>query len=278
MKKSVLMILMGTNICAMEEIKRYHAPALANKVLRETTEQDLLKMSPEHLLKDEGVIEALVIRPEKDWRVPMSMVEVTPTHILGDKNAECTELQDLAAVTMTRADVSQAMGGCYLSGDNIHVRGMRMGKQALDVGDILTVIDAQNKVKAIFLKTHIPHQACWKFQSRCGKLAFDFCNNEDAYENGLEAPQGKLNGVEQRARGIRLAVLKAGLLSVGNRVIIERSDAKAKRLAEFDLAQKAAELVAKSKEPGLKYEKEDEARAKMRKDARLKKQQKQDTP
>lgn len=262
-------------LVAMQESqigKKYHVPAIVNKSLRETTQQELLTIIPEHLLKDEGVVEALIIRTEKDYRVPLSLVEVTQTHLYGDKNAQVDEYQDLAAVTMMRADVSQAMGGYHLPGDNIHVSGLRMGKKYLEVGDILTVMDAQHMVKAIFLKTYIPHQACWKFQARCGKIAFDFCNNEDAYENGLEGPQGKLDGVEQRARGIRLAVLKAGLISVGNRVIIERGEAKNIRLAEFNLTQKALEMVAKSKEPGLKYEADDMAKAAIRKAARLKKQ------
>ncbi|CAN5148050.1 hypothetical protein BH09DEP1_BH09DEP1_6500 [soil metagenome] len=87
------------------------------------------------------------------------------------------------------------------------------------------------------------------------------------------APNGKLDGVEQRIRGIRLAVLKPGLIFTGNRVIIERGQAKEKRLAEFNLVQIALALVAKSKEPGKKYEADDVARAAARKTARLKKQQ-----
>lgn len=258
--------------------KIYEIPAVPNKTVRDTTHQELLAIAPDHLLKDEGIIEALVIRPDKDKRAYRYLCEITSTHIIGDKNEKTTEYQDLAVVTMMRADVAQEIGGYHLPGDNIHVRGMRMGKKYLEVGDILTIIDAQNIVKAILLKTYIPHQACWKFQARCGKLAFDFCNNEDAYENGLEAPRGKLDGVEQRLRGIRLAVLKGGLVSIGERVIIERGQDKQKRLAEFNLAQRLHELVEKSKEPGLKLEADDAARAKMRKDTRLKKQQTQNNP
>lgn len=274
-KKLIIFALYSSVIIAMDEPqtgKVFEIPAVANKFYRNTSQEELFAIAPDHLLKDEGIIEALVIRPDKDKRAYMTSCEITPTHIYGDKNSQITEHQDLAVVTMMRADVGQAIGGYHLPGDNIHVSGMRMGKQYLEIGDIITIIDAQNMVKAILLKTYMPHQACWKFQSRCGKQAFDFCNNEDAYENGLVVPQGKLDGVEQRLRGIRLAVLKAGLIFVGDRVVIERGAAKEKRLAEFNLAQKVLEFVEKSKEPGLKYEAEDAARAAARKSARLKKQ------
>lgn len=276
MKKNII-IVMGyiavlNAMDAPQLMRVYEVPAVANKTLRDTTKEELLTIAPDELLQDEGRIEAIVIRPEKDKRLCMSMCEITPTHIHGDKNQQEVELQELAVVTMMRADVSQAVGGCYLPGDNLHVRGMRMGKKYLAVGDILTIIDAQHMVKSILLKTHIPHQACWKFQARCGKHAFDFCNNEDVYENGLEGPNGKLDGAEQRARGIRLAALKGGLVEIGNRVVIERGAAKEKRLAAFNLVQKAAELVEKSKEPGMKYEAKDAAMALMRKNARLRKQ------
>lgn len=257
--------------------KIYEVPAVVNKILRNTTQEELLAIAPDHLLYDEGVIEAIVIRPDKDKRVYMNTGIITPTHVYGDKNEKLTEYQDLAAVTMMRADVAHSIGGYHLPGDNLHVRGMRMGKQYLDVGDIITIIDAQHMVKAILLKTYMPHQACTKFLSRCGQLPFYFCNNEAEYENGLVGPHGKLDGVEQRLRGLRLAVLKAGLVSLGNRVVIERHEAKEKRLTEFNLAQKAAELVEKSKELGLKLEAADAARAKLRKDLRLKKQS-QSTP
>lgn len=259
---------------AMDEPQRgkiYQVPAVANKYYRETTKGELLRIAPDHLLKDEGMIEFLIIRPEKEQRAYLRSVGVKLTHIHGDKNGAETELQDLAAVTMMRADASHAFGGAHLPGDNIHVSGMRMGKQYLEVGDILTIIDAQNMVNTILLKTHIPHQACWKFASRCGQEAFDFCNNEGEYENGLLGPNGKLDGVEQRLRGIRLAVLKGGLISEGNRVVIERGQTKEKRLAEFALGARAAELVTKSREPGLKFEAEDIAKAKIRKEARLRK-------
>lgn len=277
MKKCLIILALYLPVISAMEAPQlptvYHVAAVANKTIRDTKHQELLTIAPDHLLLDEGRIEAIVIRPEKDKRLCMSMCEITATHIYGDKNEHEKELQDLAVVTMMRADVSQAVGGSHLSGDNLHVRGMRMGKKYLEVGDIITIIDAQHMVKSILLKTHMPHQACWKFQARCGKQAFDFCNNEDAYENGLVGPKGTLNGVEQRARGIRLAALKAGLVSIGDRVLIERGAAKEKRLAEFNLLQKAVELVAKSKEPGMQYEAKDAAMALMRKEARLKKQQ-----
>ncbi|CAN5148114.1 hypothetical protein BH09DEP1_BH09DEP1_6510 [soil metagenome] len=174
-----LLFFAGTaaNLIGMEEPqagKVYEVPAVANKIFRNTTEQELLTIAPDHLLKDEGVIEALAVRPEQNKRLCMNSMEILQTYIYGDKNRDVTELQDLAVVTMMRADVSQAIGGCHLPGDNIHVRGLRMGKQYLEVGDIITIIDAQQMVKAILLKTHIPHQACWKFLSRCGQLPFDF--------------------------------------------------------------------------------------------------------
>lgn len=274
MKKSlIILVLYSSAITAMQPLQLgqvFEVPQDPNIILGNTTQEQLLTISPDYLLKDEGIIEALVIRPEKNKRVYMSSCEITPTHIHGDKNCQTTEHQDLAVVTMMRADMGKAIGGYHLPGDNIYVSGMRMGKKYLEVGDIITIIDAQNMVKAILLKTYMPHQACLKFRSRCGQLAFDFCNNEDKYENGLMGPQGMLDGVEQRLRGLRLAVLKPGLIFVGNRVLIEREQAKEKRLAEFNLAQVAMQIIQKSKEPGLKYEAADVAKAQLRKDARLK--------
>lgn len=273
MKKLIVIISVLSLACGgMEKPQRntiVEVPAIANKPYRQTTHDELCGILYDEHLGAEGVLDGIVIRPEKDKRIVVSMCEITPTHIWGDKNQHENQLQELAVVTMMRADVAEAVGGYHVPGDNLFVKGMRMGKADLEAGDIITIIDAQQMVKAILLKTHIPHQACWKFQARCGKLAFDFCNNEDAYEKGIVGAHGKLDGVQQRVRGIRLAALKGGLVSLGDRVIIERGPAKEKRLAEFGLIQKAAALVEKSKEPGAKMEAEDAAKALARKNARL---------
>lgn len=250
--KKCLIILIGyvAFLSAMDRpqlMKIYHVPVVANKTIRDTTREEILTIAHEQMLQDEGRIEAIVIRPEANKRLPLGMCEITPTHIYGDKDEDQAEYKDLAVVTMMRADVADAVGGYLLPGDNLYVRGMRMGKRYLADGDIITIIDAQHMVKSILLKTSIAYPADWKFQACCGKEAFDFCNNEGEFENGLVGPNGTLNGVEQRARGMRLAALKGGLVSLDDRVVIERGQAKDARLAEFNLEQKAQSLLAKAK-------------------------------
>lgn len=275
----IILLLYGSTLLTMEKPSDGHAytvPFVDKQIFHDTTEQALKRILPDQLLQDQGWIEALIVRPDKNMRTYTQSCEITKTHIIGDKNEKITEHQEFAVVTMMRADVSQAIGGFHLPGDNIHVRGMHMGKKDLDIGDIITILDG-NLVMAILILTYMPHQACLKFLSRCGKKAFDLCNNEDAYENGMEVANGKLDGVEQRLRGLRLAVLKAGKVAVGNKVIIERGENKEKRLAQFNLNQFAQELVSKSKEPGLEYVAKDTKLAQMRKEARIKKQAEENT-
>ena len=255
----------------MEQSEIYTIPAVANRVLRHITREELFAIKPEHLLSDEGVIEGLIIRPEKNQRRKVTSCQILRNYIVGDKNQSQEEDQEFGAVTLMRADVSHALGGMHFPGDNIHVRGLRMGKNYLNTGDLITIIDTRNIVKVILLKTYIPHSACWKLLSRCGQEAFDFLNSEGAYELGVNTSQGLLDGVQQRLRGIRLAVLKEGTIAIGDKVLIERAQAKEKRLHENNLIQVAVEWISASKELGLKMEKEDEEKMKARKSVRLKK-------
>lgn len=279
MKRILIILFFYLPVVAMEKPSIghvYHVPAEVNKTFHDTTEQDLQKILPDHLLQDEGWIEAIIVRPEKEMRAYQNMCEITETHIIGDKNAKVTEDKDLATVTIIRADVSQAIGGFHVPGDNIHVRGMRMGKQYLEDGDIIVIENDQDGEEIILGKTKVPHQACVKFMYRSGKKALEACNNEGDYENGFEGIYGKLNGVEQRLRGLRLAVLKRGKARVGSRVFIERGEAKERRLAKYGLTQKAIEMLQKSIEPGAKYELQDARSAQVRKDAWHKKRAAED--
>ena len=170
-----------------------------------------------------------------------------------------------------RADVSRALGGYHIPGDNIHVEGLRFGKKYLEAGDLVVIKSPSDEIKSVLLKTLIPHYACWKLQARCGSYAHDFLNAEGEYEQGIIHDGNTVNGLQDRLRGIRLVVLKAGEVALGDHVSIARGTEKQDLMAQFHLAQVAAAWVEKSEVLAEKLEKEEAAKMASRKQVRLKK-------
>ena len=258
-------------LSAMERSGMYHVPAVANKVLHEVASEQLANIYSEQELADQGVISALVIRPEKDYRKLVQSMHITREYIAGDKNEKEEKDREFGAVTMMRADVSAALGGAHIPGDNIHVEGLRFGKKYLDIGDFVVIKSRQQEIKSILLKTLIPHYACWKLQARCGSCAQDLLNAEGDYEKGIIRDGNTINGLEDRLRGIRLVVLKNGEITVGDHVFIVCGEQKAELVKKFHLEQVSAAWIEKSKTLAEKLEKEEMAKMACRQKARLKK-------
>lgn len=254
----------------MEKSAIYTIPAVANKVLQEVSREQLMTIKSEKELGDHGIITSLVIRPDKNQRQVVPSVQLTREYIIGDKNKDLEKDREFGAVTMMRADVSRALGGYHIPGDNIHVEGLRFGKKYLDTGDLVVIKSPQEEIKSILLKTLIPHYACWKLQARCGSRAHDFLNAEGEYEQGVARDGNPVNGLEDRLRGIRLVVLKGGEITPGDHVFIARAAEKDALIAQFHLEQVSAAWVEKSKALAEKLEKEEAAKMAYRKQARLK--------
>lgn len=176
---------------------------------------------------------------------------------ISDKFAEkspnfCRQSHLLDSVTLMRADVTRAIQKikgegkiteAAVSGDNFHVDGLDLSAANIQPGDILQVGES------LLFASHNPHYACSQFESRFGALAYDFINSEaefllqnfnydtDAFadvahlkdvenqtENNAQYPKlakEKL-GALHRLRGIRLAVLKTGRMSIGDSVKLFR--------------------------------------------------------
>ena len=274
MKKFSFLFLFGViqvPLIAMEKPAIYHIPATANKVLQEVSYEQLLSIKSEQELADQGTIVSLVIRPDKNQRQIVPSLQLTREFIIGDKNEKEEKDREFGAVTMMRADVARALGGYHIPGDNIHVEGLRFGKKYLDTGDLVVIKNRDQEIKSVLLKTLIPHYACWKLQARCGSHAHDLLNAEGEYERGIIHDGNPVDGLEDRLRGIRLVVLKAGEVTCGDHVAIARGSEKQDLMAQFHLEQVAAAWIEKSKALAEKLEKEEAAKMASRKQVRVKK-------
>lgn len=233
----------------------YHVPAIANKVFKEVKAEQLTAIKSEDELSDTGIIEALVIRPKKDYRLLVASATLTPEYIEGDKNKELESEKEFGAVTIMRADVSEALGGFHIPGDNIHVRGLRLGQKYLQPGDLIVIKTPQQEITSVLIQTFIPHYACWKLQARCGARAFEFLHNKH----------------NERLRGIRPVVLKGGRVSVGDQITIMRGNEKNALMVKCSLAL-ATMLLQKSIPLAEKLEQEEAAKREYRQKAALLKQ------
>ena len=159
----------------------------------------------------------------------------------------------LDAVTLMRADVTRAIQQLdtdedkplppTVSGDNLHVDGLDLSLRNVMPGDIIRINDV------LLFATHNPHYACSKFQGRYGELAYDFINSEgeffafgheynhETFSNPKELAniENELNssvpdyaqdrlGAFHRLRGIRLAVLRPGVIKLKDQVKVYRKN------------------------------------------------------
>jgi hypothetical protein len=243
-------------------------------------ERDLVSIQPESQLKQTGTIVGLVIRPDKGLREYVKKVRVGHSHIEGDENQFSTEVtQELEAVSLIRADVSHAMGGFHVTGDNIHVDGIKLGKDTFRSGDLLYVIDSSTrKIKVVLLRTDVPHYACYKFIQRCGQIAHDFVNAEGVYEQGFQksnetdpATSELIHGTQHNLRGVKLAVLKSGTIALGDQVSIVKGKQVLSYLRKHRLESEYVRLLEMSNAYGTKLKQEQLAKQTIRKRARQRK-------
>ena len=276
----ITILHLSCNLTAMETCahglkgspsKIYHVPAIANKILQEVKSEQLAAIKSEDELADIGTIAALVIRPKKDFREIVSSLILTPECIEGDKNKENETDKEFGAVTIMRADVSEALGGFHIPGDNIHVQGLHLGEKYLQPGDLLIIKTPQQELAVILMQTFIPHYACWKLQARCGVNAFRFLHAEDLYETGFSKNGKIIHGLRDRLRGIRPIVLKGGKITVGDQISIIRNDEKNALLLKFSLTHAATLWLQNSKPLAEKLQNEEVAKRKCRRNSLLKK-------
>ena len=251
-------------------------PAIANKVYKQVTKTDLLNIKPESQLGPIGIITALIVRPEKDKRTILPSLQLMPQgYIYGDKQQEKKDDPDrqYGAVSLMRSDVSHALGGSFIPGDNIHVEGLHIGKDHLADGDLIIISDPETlNIKSILLKTYVAHYACWKLLARCGQDAFNFLNAEGEYENGNNKEKEEfVHGLHHRLRGIMLVILKGGEIALNDLVTIAHGTEKDTLLAQLNLTSAAAQWLEKSVKPAEEYENQEKAKRELRNKTRVKK-------
>jgi|GEM_PF-3707181 len=243
------------------------SPADSKIIFNAITHHALATIKTEEQLHATGTITSLIIRPQSNTRLAVDSAHLTKNGIVGDLRAQqdsTTTPPD--AVTLMRSDVSDVLGGAHLSGDNIHVEGLHIGEKYVKTGDLLIVRDVQTaEIKTILLKTLIPHYGCWKFISRFGQNAFDLCNAEGNYPDGIQTPAGLIHGTQHRLRGLRLIVLKEGTINIGDHVAILADEEKEQLLTDFNLHAEYAHALEVSKPIGEKYEKKQQLAAALRK-------------
>lgn len=220
---------------SMENNNNFYVPAQAQQSLIHITHEQLAQILPVTKLSNKGLITSLVVRPELNTRSIVDTLQILNDGIEGDKK---DNLISYSPVTLMRSDVSSALGGAQIPGDNIHVAGLDISQKSLNSGDLIVVTENDSiseksnvTTKAILLKTDIPHHACWKIESRCGKTALSFLNAESMYEDGHKTIDGNLiHGLNDRLRGLKLFVLKAGIIKTGDVVTIVKDEEKEKLL------------------------------------------------
>lgn len=215
---------------SMDNNNQFYIPAKAQQVLTNITHEQLTQILPSTKLSNSGTITSLVVRPEEHKRTLVEQLTITPDGIIGDKHVNTKPHYALDVVTLMRSDVSNALGGAHIPGDNIHVAGLNTGESSINPGDLVVISDNKfnnHNAKTILLKTYIPHYACWKLEARCGKTAFNFLNAEGTYENGYSNSDNQIiHGLRDRLRGLRLFVLKGGTIQKGNTVTILKDTEK----------------------------------------------------
>lgn len=191
-------------------------------VLHPVTKAHLAEIMPTSQCIAHGRITALVVHHLPEW--------YKKVHDLRLHNQE---------VTMIRTDVSDALGGAHITGDTIHVDGIDLGENTLEDGSIITIAPQDDdEPSVVLLKTFTPYFADAIFQNRCGKLAHDFMRDEGEYVGG--------SAVQDRLRGVRLALVKGGSIAVGDLVQILSQDESEIFLQKMQLHERAQELASKN--------------------------------
>jgi hypothetical protein len=242
----------------------YTVPGEKGSPCSKVTAEQLRAIKSEQQLQSHGTLTAIAIRPATNQRTLVPSALITKQGLTGDKGpASQYPHPYLAAVSLMRSDVSDVLGGAQVPGDNLHVEGMSLATDKLAPGDLIVISEPNNKekVKSIFLMTDYPHTACARLEARVGTKAFNFINGMGEFEeeeNIITALDGqKLNGPQQRSRGVLLGVLEEGIPSVGDMVFIERGQQKDERIAKLGLIEFCKQALLDGKEAEEKFNKKE---------------------
>ncbi len=207
-------------------------------------------VKPEHLqeimpveeCKPFGQISTLLIREQVEWfRKTQELHILKPGVREFRSNSQDLDEFDVRAVTLIRTDVSDALGGAHRSGDHIHVDGIDLSEATLPDGAMIAIkadINA-SEIKALLLKTYVPHLADWKFENRCGALAYRFFNDMGEYHDK--------GAIARRLRGVVLAVLQEGKINPGDYVQILSAHERDRIMQKMELQARVAKLLELSK-------------------------------
>jgi MOSC domain-containing protein YiiM len=170
---------------------------------------DYIRQSP----KNHGTLESIVIRPQRDERLVLETVELSPQFgVHGDNWAtrgglslpdgsphpagQVTVMNARAIALLARTKDRWALAGDQLYVDlDLSEDNLQPGQQ-LNVGTVILEV------------TDKPHRGCAKFSARYGPEALKFVNSEAGWHLHL--------------RGIYVKVVQAGKVRVGDDVIIKR--------------------------------------------------------
>ncbi len=256
-----LLIMVPSAIVSMSSavLNSYIVPGeVKSPGLNITTEQ-LRAIKSEKQLQNCGILKSIVIRPETNKRTMLSLALITKQGLVGDKGCPADfAYSSLVALSLMRSDVSDALGGAHIPGDNLHVEGISLSTESLNPGDLIIITEPndRHKIKVSGLMTHVPHTGCARLEARVGTKAFRFINRMGEFEdeeNQLKSHDGQpLDGPQQRLRGVFLTVLQDGIPSVGDRVFIitgQEKDEYITKLGLSEFCKKALEesLLAKEK-------------------------------
>jgi MOSC domain-containing protein YiiM len=161
----------------------------------------LVRQSP----KEDGLLKAIVIRPETDARILLDTAQLSPNGgVHGDrwaktKGAEPPDVNAQITLINTRSItlIAQSEDRWALAGDNLYV-DFDIGEENLQPGDQLSI------GSALLVVTSQPHNGCDKFAQRYGRAAMRFVNT----------PAGR----HLHLRGIYAKVVQAGSIQVGDSV------------------------------------------------------------
>ena len=162
-----------------------------------------------HSPKDQGILKAIVIRPETDARVSLQQCELSPDGgVHGDNWAKgCwmslpdgrphPDVQVAIMNARTIALIAQEEARWPLAGDNLLV-DLDLSADNLPPGTRLSVGSALLEITAV------PHKGCEKFAARFGVDATRFVNSRD--------------GLHLHLRGIYARIVEPGVVAVGDTV------------------------------------------------------------
>ncbi len=152
--------------------------------------------------KDNGILKAIVVRPERDRRISPTECHLSPKGGLeGDHWAKGPGTNPDRQVTIMNARVIALIARqekrWSLAGDNLYV-DLDLSDENLPCGQHLSIGSVVLEV------TDKPHTACGRFARRFGEDAVKFVNSPE--------------GMSLRLRGINTRIVEAGTVKVRDQV------------------------------------------------------------